>query len=85
VVAVLPSLAGRWAYQRNSQLFVDSMTDVQRFAVLAPLGATWLLLPSTAQTSFPCPFRNRAVQVCEIVQPLAPMPHPKANGSGFLT
>ncbi|HTW49162.1 MAG TPA: hypothetical protein VMD92_14515 [Acidobacteriaceae bacterium] len=85
VVAVVPSLAGRWALQRNSQFFVDSMTDAQRFAALAPLGATWLLLPPTAQTSLPCPFHNGAVQVCRLVPPLAPTPRPKANGPGLLT
>jgi hypothetical protein len=84
VAAVQPSLADRWAFQRNSQIFVDSMTDPQRFAALAPLGATWLLLPPDAQTGFPCPFQNRAVQVCRIVPPPVPAPHPKANGSGLV-
>jgi hypothetical protein len=85
VVAVLPPLAGRWAFQRNAELFVDQMTDAQRFAALAPLGATWLLLPPDAQTSFPCPYSNRDLKVCQIGRPPAPAPRPKANGSGFLT
>jgi hypothetical protein len=84
VVAILPALAGRWAFQRNSELFVDSMTDAQRFASLASLGATWLLLAPDAQTSFPCPFRNRVVQVCQLVL-LPTIPPPKANGPGLLT
>jgi hypothetical protein len=84
VVAVLPSLAARWAAQRNAELFVDSMTDAQRFAALAPRGATWLLLPPGAETSFPCPFRNRAVVVCQLVAPAAPALRPKVNGSGLI-
>jgi hypothetical protein len=84
VVAILPALAGRWAFQRNSELFVDSMTDAQRFASLASLGATWLLLAPDAQTSFPCPFRNRVVQVCQLVL-LPTILRPKANGPGLLT
>ncbi len=42
------------------------MTDAQRIFALAPLGATWLLLPPSAQTGFPCPYRNGVLQVCEI-------------------
>lgn len=85
VAAVLPSLAGRWELQRNSELFVDSMTDAQRYTVLAPLGATWLLLPPAAHTSFPCPYSNGAVKVCELLGLPAPTPRPKGNGSGLLT
>jgi hypothetical protein len=87
VVALLPDRADRWATQRNSQLFVDSMTDAERITALAPLGANWLLLAPTAHTGFPCPFRNRAIQVCQLVPPLppAPAPHLKANGPGLLT
>ena len=82
VVTVLPSLAGRWAWQRNTDLFVNTMTDSERYAALAPLGVTWLLLPPVAPTSFPCPFRNGAVKACQLLPPPAPKPLPKKNGSG---
>jgi hypothetical protein len=82
IAAVFPSLAARWAFQRNSQLFVDSMSDTERLTALTPLGATWLLLPPAAATNFPCPFRNRAVRVCQLARAPAP---PKANGPGHLT
>jgi len=84
VVAILPSLAGPWAMQRNTELFVDSMTDAERYTALAPLGVTWLLLPPDAPTSFPCPFSNLAVKVCQLEPPPAPRPHPKANGPGHI-
>jgi hypothetical protein len=66
VAAVLPALAPRWAAQRNAEFSVDQMSDAERLTTLAPLGATWLLLPPAAPTALPCPWRNRAVQVCRL-------------------
>ncbi|HEY1808517.1 MAG TPA: hypothetical protein VGG42_08140, partial [Acidobacteriaceae bacterium] len=66
VAAVVPALAPRWAAQRKAVLSVDSMSDAERRSTLAPLGALWLLLPPTAPTALPCPFRNAAVQVCRL-------------------
>jgi len=66
IVAVIPRLADRWALQRNAELNIDHMTDSERIAALAPLGATWLLLPPSAKTAFPCPWRNGVIQVCRM-------------------
>ncbi len=66
IVAVMPGLADRWAHQRNAQLDVDRMTDAQRSAALAPLGANWVLLAPGAETAFPCPWSNFVVKVCRI-------------------
>jgi hypothetical protein len=66
IVAVIPQLADRWAAQRNAQFNVDRMTDTQRIAELAPLGATWLLLPPQTQTAFRCPYENGVVRVCRM-------------------
>ena len=66
IVAVIPRLADRWALQRNAELDIDRMTDSERIATLAPLGATWLLLPPSAKTAFPCPWRNSIIQVCNM-------------------
>lgn len=66
VVAVIPALAPRWAVQRNAELSIDQMSDTERVARLTPLGATWILLPPTALTASPCPYRNAAVQVCRL-------------------
>ncbi|MGA8528570.1 MAG: hypothetical protein WB622_02580 [Acidobacteriaceae bacterium] len=68
VAAILPALAPRWAAQRNAEFSVDQMSDAERRATLAPLGATWLLLPPAAPTALPCPFRNQAVQACRLTR-----------------
>ncbi len=66
VAAVIPSLAPRWAAQRNAEFSIDQMSDAERLSALEPLGATWLLLPPTASTTLPCPWRNSAIQVCRL-------------------
>lgn len=66
IVVVIPRLAERWARQRNAQFNVDRMTDAERVAALAPLGATWLLLPPDAETKLPCPYSNRVAKICKL-------------------
>ena len=67
VAAVVnPSIADVWAPQRNAQLGINQMTDAQRIERLQPFGVTWLLLNSSASTSFPCPYRNVAAKVCRM-------------------
>jgi hypothetical protein len=66
VVAVVPRLAERWAAQRNAEASVNRMSDADRRGRLIPLGATWLLLPPASPTALPCPFRNAAIQVCQM-------------------
>lgn len=66
VVAVQPSLADRWALQRNAQAGLDGMSDADRIRRLAPLGANWLLLPPHAATEFSCPWSNEVVRVCRM-------------------
>jgi hypothetical protein len=66
IVAVIPSLADRWARQRNAELNVDRMTDAERIAHLVPLGTTWLLLPPSTATELPCPYSNAVVEVCRL-------------------
>lgn len=66
VAAVVPSLAPRWAAQRNAEFSIDRMSDAERLATLPPLGANWLLLPPAAPTAFPCPWRNSVLQVCRL-------------------
>jgi hypothetical protein len=63
---VKPSIAGVWAAQRNAQLGLDDLSDQERIARLKPFGVTWLLLPSSAATSFPCPFQNAVAKVCRM-------------------
>lgn len=66
VAAVIPSLATRWAAQRNAELYVDGMSDKERLQALMPLGATWILLSPGARTGFPCPYANGMVRVCRM-------------------
>jgi hypothetical protein len=66
VAAVIPALAPRWAIQRNAEISIDQMSDAERLATLKRLGASWLLLPPSASTALPCPFRNPAIQVCRL-------------------
>ncbi|MGC2503439.1 MAG: hypothetical protein WA400_15050 [Silvibacterium sp.] len=66
---VKPSIAGVWAAQRNAQVGLDNMSDQERIARLKPFGVTWLLLPSSAATNFPCPFENAVAKVCRMDPP----------------
>jgi hypothetical protein len=66
IAAVIPRLASRWAFQRNAEFSVDRMTDAERRTALAPLGATWLLLPPHASTELPCPYSNSVAKVCRL-------------------
>ena len=66
VAVVFPSLADRWARQRNATLRIDGRSDPERRTTLLPLGATWLLLPPGASTHLPCPYENRVVRVCRL-------------------
>jgi hypothetical protein len=76
IVAVIPSLAARWAQQRNAELPANSMSDAERRSRLAPLGANWLLLAPSAPTALPCPFANAAVKVCAMEQGSRSSPDP---------
>lgn len=66
IVAVIPSLAPRWAEQRNATARTNIAADAERRATLLPTGATWLLLPPSSPTNLPCPFRNQALRVCQL-------------------
>jgi hypothetical protein len=66
VVVVFPWLAASWAAERNPQAGLDQLSDPERLARLRPLGATWLLLSSSAVTALPCPYRNAVSQVCQL-------------------
>jgi len=68
IVVVIPSLAARWARQRNAQFAVDGMSDAERIAALTPLGATWILLPPDGETALPCPYSNGVVKICRIAR-----------------
>ncbi|GGG99793.1 hypothetical protein GCM10011586_14200 [Silvibacterium dinghuense] len=66
VVVVFPDLADAWHRQYEAQEGIERMTDTQRLTRLRPFGVQWLLLPVRAHTSFDCPYRNIAAQVCRL-------------------
>ena len=66
-VAVFPSLAPRWARERNATVGINTESDAQRLARLTPFGVTWILLPPSATTHFSCPYQNRVTKVCRLV------------------
>jgi hypothetical protein len=68
VVAVFPSLAFRWARERNATLHINTESDTQRLKTLTPLGVTWILLPPQAATQLPCPYTNSVIKVCRLLK-----------------
>jgi hypothetical protein len=67
VVAVVnPLIAGEWAAQRNAQQGLNQMKDAERVERLRPFGVTWLLLESSSNTKFPCPYANAVAKVCRM-------------------
>jgi len=66
VVAVFPSLAFRWARERNATLHINAESDAERVKTLTPLGVTWILLPPSAATQFSCPYSNEVIKVCQL-------------------
>jgi hypothetical protein len=63
---VFPGDASNWYEQFQAQREIASMSDAERVARLTPLGASWMLLPVSAHTALPCPYRNSAVLVCRL-------------------
>jgi hypothetical protein len=63
---VFPGDASNWYEQFKAQREIASMSDAERLARLTPLGASWMVLPASAHTAMPCPYRNSAVVVCRL-------------------
>ncbi len=66
VVTVFPSLAPLWARERNATVGINTESDAQRIARLAPFHVTWILLSPAARTHFPCPYHNSVTKVCRL-------------------
>ena len=62
----LPQLAAQWQQAAAAQQQLSAQTDALRDARLQPLGATWMLLLSSAHTAHPCLYDNGTVKVCEL-------------------
>jgi hypothetical protein len=63
---VFPKDSGDWYKQFAAQTGIASMSDAERVTRLVPLGASWMLLPASAKTAMPCPYRNDVVSVCRL-------------------
>jgi hypothetical protein len=63
---VFPGDASNWYEQFEAQREIASMSDAERVARLTPLGASWMVLPASAHTAMPCPYRNSVVLVCRL-------------------
>jgi len=66
--SIAPELTAAWTAGQAAQqgLSAAVATDAERVARLRPLGVTWVVLGAEAATSFDCPYRNNAVQVCRL-------------------
>jgi hypothetical protein len=63
---IFPKDSGDWYKQFDAQTDIASMSDAERVARLVPLGASWILLPASAKTAMPCPYRNDVLLVCRL-------------------
>jgi hypothetical protein len=66
ISSVMTSLATRWQLASQAQTGLDRATDADRLTRLRQLGATWIVLPAKAATTFHCPYRNEAAKVCRL-------------------
>ena len=66
IASNFPQAALLWQQGSEATAHLNQATDAQRWQRLKPLGVTWIVLPSESKTAFPCPYSNRAVQVCRL-------------------
>jgi hypothetical protein len=64
--SITPALTQAWAIGQSAQTNLESEPDALRLAKLQPLGVTWLVLETSSQTAFPCPYQNPTVKVCRL-------------------
>jgi hypothetical protein len=64
--SITPSLADAWQQSALAQKALSTEPDDLRDADLKPLGATWMVLHSSAPTALPCPYDNGTVKVCRL-------------------
>ena len=64
--AVNTMLSDAWARGVDVQQRLSTESDLTRSQTLGPLGVTWMVLHSTAETAFVCPYNNGTVKVCRL-------------------
>jgi hypothetical protein len=66
--AITPRLAPRWQQAATAQRDLSIEDDGQRDPRIRPLGATWIVVHSSAPTQHPCPYDNGTVKVCHLTE-----------------
>ncbi len=66
IAANFPQAAVPWWQGAEATAQLNTATDAQRWARLQPLGVTWIVLPASTATRFPCPFVTPRVRVCRL-------------------
>jgi hypothetical protein len=66
--AITPSLAPAWQTAATAQRGLSNEDDRIRDVRILPLGATWMVVHSTAQTRHPCPYDNGVIKVCQLTR-----------------
>jgi hypothetical protein len=66
IASNFPQAAGLWLQGSQATAHLNQATDAQRLKRLAPLGATWIVLPARSATALPCPYVNPEVRVCKL-------------------
>jgi hypothetical protein len=66
IASNFPQAANLWLQGSQATARLNQVTDAERMQRLAPLGASWIVLPAHSATGFPCPFVNAEVRVCRL-------------------
>ena len=69
IAAIRPELTREWFDGVALQRGLNNASDTDRVARLRPRGIGWIVLPKSAQTGLPCPYRNADVSICKTSMP----------------
>ncbi len=64
--SITPQLTAAWATGQSLQASIEHQSDAARLSTLAPVGVDWIILRTTSQTAFNCPYHNAVVKVCRL-------------------
>ena len=60
--------SAQWWQGAQATARLNRASDAERLARVLPLGATWIVLPASAETGLVCPYQNEAVRVCRLTR-----------------
>jgi len=64
--SITPDLTEPWVAGQTAQSGLEQASDPERFARLRPFGVTWVVLETTSNTGWSCPYTNATVKVCKL-------------------